>query len=108
MTRKSGREPPISYRPPQELREEFFARVERSGLSACGFITRTVFGSDAPRQARRPSVQQQEIARLLAETARLHDRLQAIGAADAALLEEAVSDLREIRAACLLAMGRAP
>jgi hypothetical protein len=46
-----------------------------------------------PRQARRPQIGQRDVARLLAETA---------------LLDEAVRDLREIRAACLKALGRTP
>lgn len=105
----SKREPPISYRPPQAMREEFRARVERSGLSASGYITQCLFAGDGPRAARGAAVDRQLIARLLAETAALHDRLQALEArADPALLAEAIGDLREIRAACLHALGRKP
>jgi len=39
---RKKREAPISYRPPAALREEFFARVEKSGLSASGFITKSI------------------------------------------------------------------
>ncbi|CAH2407914.1 hypothetical protein [Mesorhizobium escarrei] len=109
MTDERKRQAPISYRPPEELREEFRARVEKSGLSVNAFITASIFGAPAPRQARRPAVEHREVARLLAETARLHDRLQAMaGGHDPALLDEAVRDLREIRAACLVALGRSP
>lgn len=111
MTEKETRAAPISYRPPAELREAFRARVEASGLSVNAFITQAIFDQDAPRQRRRASVKQQAIARLLAEIARLRDRLGAVGVEadlDAALLEEAVRDLREIRAACLAALGRKP
>ncbi|MCF8710309.1 hypothetical protein [Rhizorhapis sp. SPR117] len=114
MTERSRRDAPISYRPPEALREEFHARVARSGLSLNAFITQSVFADDAPRQARRAPVEQQEIARLLAETARLHDRLHdCLGAVgvdglDAALLADAMRDLRDIRAACLSALGRKP
>lgn len=110
MTERDRRDAPISYRPPVALRAEFDARVARSGLSVSGFITAAVFGDAAPRQVRHAPVPQQEIARLLAETARLHDRLNAAGIAggDAVLLEEAVRDLREIRAALLAALGRKP
>ena len=57
MSKKTGkkREAPISYRPPAALREEFHSRVEKSGLSASAFITKSVFGNDAPRQSRRPA-----------------------------------------------------
>lgn len=111
MTVKSGREAPISYRPPAALRDEFLARVERSGLSASGYITHCIFKHNPPRQVRRPPVERQEVARLLAETARLQDSLLAIAAAsdaDAELLAEACRDLQEIRAACLSALGRKP
>lgn len=109
MTERTTRDAPISYRPPTELRETFHARVEASGLSVNAFITQAIFAQDAPRQRRRAPVEQQMIARLLAEAARLHDRLNAVGSAadvDAALFEKAVRDLRELRAACLAALGR--
>jgi hypothetical protein len=109
MTEKKRRDAPISYRPPERLREDFHARVARSGLSVNAFITSAVFADDAPRQTRRAPVEQQEVARLLAELAALHDRLAAVGAdgaIDAGLLDAAVRDLREIRAACLSALGR--
>ena len=111
MTEKTTRDAPISYRPPTELREMFRARVEASGLSVNAFITQAVFEHDARRQVRRAPVEQQTIARLLAETARLHDRLGTVllsAEFDAALLEESLRDLREIRAACLAALGRKP
>ena len=58
-----------------------------------------------------PAREQQQIARLLSETARLHDCLRELGhtdGTDPALLEEAVRDLHEIRAALLSALGRKP
>lgn len=110
MTEKTKREAPISYRPPEALREEFRARVEKSGLSVNAFLTASVFGDAPPRRSRRPSVEQRDVARLLAETALLNERFKCLGeaGADAALLYEAVRDLHEIRAACLLALGRSP
>jgi len=95
MTKK--RDAPISYRPPESLRAEFRARLERSGMSASGYITQCVFAEAGPRAARSTTADRQLIARLLAETARLHDRLLAleVGAEDAALLEAAMGDLRE-------------
>ena len=109
MTEKTKREAPISYRPPYELREQFRARVEESGLSVNAFITAAVFGDDAPKPARRASASRADVARLLAETALLNKRLKGLGeAADPALLEDAIRALREIRAACLKALGRSP
>lgn len=109
MTEKTTREAPISYRPPHELREQFRARVEESGLSVNAFITAAVFGDNAPKPARRTSASRADVARLLAETALLNERLKGLaGNADPALLEGAMRDLREIRAACLRALGRSP
>ena len=108
MTEKK-REAPISYRPPSELREQFRARVEDSGLSVNAFITAAVFGEGAPEPLRRASARRQDIARLLAETALLNERLKALmDGADTGAVEGAMADLREIRAACLAALRRAP
>jgi len=111
MTEKKKRDAPISYRPPEALREEFRARVERSGLSVSAYITQSIFESEAPRQVRRAPIEQQQVARLLSEIARLHDCLRELGRSDGvdpALLDEAVRDLHEIRAALLSALGRKP
>lgn len=102
------RDAPISYRPPAKLREEFRTRVERSGLSTSGYITQCVFAGDGPRAARGATADRQLIAKLLAEAAALHDRLVALEGADPDGLAEAMGNLREIRAACLLALGRKP
>lgn len=111
MTEKKKRDAPISYRPPEALREEFRTRVEKSGLSVNAFITQAIFEAPAPRQARRAPIEQQQIARLLSETARLHDCLRELGqsdGADPALLAGALRDLQDIRAALLSALGRRP
>lgn len=118
MTEKNDRESPISYRPPKALRDEFHARVERSGLSVSAFITQAIFDAPPPRSARRPAAGQGDIARLLAETALVGDQLRALRIAAAATdgddpqqeaaLDEALTALREIRAACLIALGRTP
>ena len=110
----SKREAPISYRPPQALREDFVRRVERSGLSISAFITKCVFDRDPPRQSRRPPVEEQDLARLLGRCAQLRDALHEIGLAQgrgsavALTVEAALDELTAIRAALLKAMGRAP
>lgn len=111
MTDESKREAPISYRPPAHLREQFRARVEKSGLSVNAYITRAVFDAAPPRQSRRPALAQQDLARLLAETAALRARLDAVpvdGEREALLHEEAVRSLHDIRLLLMQAMGRAP
>src|ERR1700676_2592497 len=105
----SKRKAPISYRPPEELREEFERRVEASGLPNSAFITKPVFGADPPRQSRRPSIEQQAVAQILAALACVRDQLQAVattmgqGGASGVMFEEAVRALTEIRAACFQA-----
>ncbi|WP_218669481.1 hypothetical protein [Hydrogenophaga sp. H7] len=74
MARKK-RAPPISYRPPAKLRDEFAARVRDSGLSVSGFITRAVFAGVAPRARPKPSLDRAAAATLLAQAAAIADRL---------------------------------
>ena len=111
---KRRREPPISYRPPRELRAEFYRRVESSGLSTSAFITKALFDHEPGRQSRRPALEQQLLARLLGEAGKIRNELHAISRQpeecerNAELLETAVQELTEIRAALLKAMGRNP
>lgn len=110
---RKKREAPISYRPPAKLREEFLARVEKSGLSTSGYITKAVFGQGAPRQARRPAAEQQLLARLLVQAAAVRQRLDDIdrtrdGHEYAQVIAQAAEDLAVIRAALLKAMQRQP
>jgi len=103
---------PISYRPPQGLRDEFMERVGKSGLSTCGFITQSVFDTAPPRQSRRPSIEQKLLAKLLNEAAKIHGDLQHIPSADSddvrVQIEAATEELTLIRTALLKAMGRNP
>ena len=112
-TRKDHKRPaPISYRPPVSLREEFAARVEKSGLSTCAYITRAVFNVSPSRQYRRPPLEQKLLARLLCEAAKIHADLEQINSLDGddsdRQIETATETLIEIRAALLKAMGRNP
>lgn len=108
------RNAPISYRPPSGREDEFQARVARSGLSQNGYITECVFRGEAPRASRRPVIEQQLVAQLLSQAARLHDQLHDIslmaGESPAIVmrLEQANAELAAIRAACFKAFGRTP
>ena len=110
----SKREAPISYRPPKELRAEFHERVLASGLSTSAFITKSVFGRDPPRRSRRPSIEHEAVAQILAGLAQVRDELHVLdkhlgeGSVDRALIEDAVRSLTEIRALCFKALGRKP
>ncbi len=110
--KNTKREAPISYRPPKDLREEFRARVEKSGLSTGAFITKAIFAADPPRQSRRPSMEAELLARLLAQAAKIRDELHEISLSGSddrgAVIEAAFGELTEIRAALLKASGRQP
>ena len=108
------REAPISYRPPAELRDKFHLRVKQSGLSTSAYITKCCLDIDPPRQSRRPVVEEKLLAKLLAEAAAIRMNLDAIDSATdgsvetEVLLEQAVDELGQIRAALLKTMGRKP
>lgn len=106
------RKAPISYRPPKDLRAEFDARVEKSGLSTSAFITKAIFKMEPSPQSRRPALETKLLAKLLAQAAEikqeLHDVSTSGGEGNLLLLEKAADELTEIRAALLKAMGRTP
>jgi len=116
MTDKTDkkRDSPVSYRPPAELRDEFRRRVEASGLPVNAYITKALFALDTPRRARRPPVEKQMLAQLLARSAAIRDALDAAArvAGDEAhavgALKTACDELTVIRAALLKMMERAP
>ena len=105
---------PISYRPPKALEANFLRRVERSGLSTSAFITKCIFDRDPPRQSRRPPVEKQDLARLLARCAQISDKLHEVALAQgedsaaSSILESVHGELTTIRAAVMSALGRAP
>ena len=109
---KNKRTAPISYRPPQGLRDEFMERIKKSGLSTCAFITESIFNTAPPRQSRRPPIEQKLLARLLNEAAKIHCDLQQIPSSDGedvrVQIEAATEELTLIRTALLKAMGRNP
>lgn len=114
MTRRTKSRPaPISYRPPERLREEFHTRVRNSGQSANAFITAAIFGQMAPRARARSPLTQRLAAMLLSQAARINDRLeQGSGSTSDAqheqLLQECRDELAEIRSYLMLVLGRDP
>ena len=109
MSRKR-RKAPVSYRPPEKLRDEFHARVLKSGLSINAFITAAVFEAEAPRARRRSSLDQKMAAMLLSQAARIGDRLgeplPGSPVAHATALRECRDELSEIRTCLMHLLGR--
>lgn len=113
MARKDRpkREAPISYRPPERLREEFYTRVLNSGLPVSAFITAAVFGKEAPRARRLPPLEQQMLTQVLSQSARIKDDLRSVppgSPAQTALLKECLGELTEIRTCLMNILGREP
>lgn len=106
--KRKKRESPIPYRPPADLREEFLARVEKSGQSTNAFITRCCLGIDPPRQSRRSPLETKLLAQILAEAAAIRDQLHEaqLSGGDPLVLEQAVRALSDIRNALLKNAGR--
>lgn len=98
---------PVSYRPPERLRDEFYVRAQNSGLSLNAFITQSVFGASAARQ----KGDRKLAACLLSQAAQINDRLADLdqacqSARQEAILQECRDELAEIRAALLKQMGK--
>ena len=98
------RSAPISYRPPRGLEGELLARHLKSGLSMNAFITEAIFSKSSPRQVRRPSVEKEELARLLVLAAKIHDALVAHDLTGIER-EQALEDLSVLRGAIFSALG---
>lgn len=109
--RRNKRDASISYRPPEGLLDEFRIRARNSGLSINAFITAAVLGQDAPCSRRSSSIGQKNAVQLLAQSARIRDRLEeGVRPTDDAnceyLLQECTDELAEIRTALMAALGR--
>lgn len=90
------------------------ALSDRTGLTLAALIRRALFGTNPPRAARRPTINHQAVARLLAQLGKIGSNLNQLarqantGRYPTESLEEALRDLAELRLACLQALGREP
>lgn len=102
---KQKRPSPISYRPPQNKREDFTARVQASGLSTNAYINECVFGKSRHRPAERKA-----LAELLATSAQIKTTLHAIKLTEASAhglpIEQAIEELMLIRNGIMRLLGR--
>lgn len=103
----TGKRPaPVSYRPPEKLRDEFYARAKNSGLSLNAYITQAVF----ERGSGSAACDKKMLALLLSQAARINTHLEEMEACTSGghvmLLEECRHELAEIRAALLEGMRK--
>lgn len=116
MTEKTDhkRDAPISYRPPAKLRDEFYRRIEASGLPVNAYITKALFDLPTPRGTRRPPIEKEMLALLLARSAAIRDTLDSAARVDGDeahtgnALKAACEELAVIRAALMKLMERTP
>lgn len=100
------REPPLSIRLPKGGRAEIARRAEQAGLSVNAYAAKALLDLQPPRRTRRPPAEVRAVVRLLPELAAIRDRLDTLGGADTAVLEEVVALLTEIRNGIMAALGR--
>ena len=112
MARKP-RPPPLSVRLPPDERAELESRADRAGLSVSGYFRTVAF--DTPRHARRPSVNEQELARLLGAIGRIGSNVNQLARTansgswpDSRALSDACADIRWIRDTLIRALGMTP
>jgi hypothetical protein len=91
------------------------AACERAGLSLAGYARSQLLSAPPVRQARRPPVERAELARLLGELGKIGSNMNQIarvlnGGGDGVLgdFTAVQTDIAEIRAVIMLALGRAP
>lgn len=114
MTEKTDktRDSPISVRIPTDRQAEFRRRVEQSGLSTNAYINRAILNAPIPRGARKPPVEKQMLAELLARAGMIHDDLDKAARIDAEnpdtaqAVKAGVAELEIIAAGVLKLMER--
>jgi hypothetical protein len=89
--------------------------ADRAGLTAGSYARQAILGAPAPRQVRRPPIERRELARLLGELGKIGGNLNQLARAansgtvlDGVEIGAALAGLRDVRAAVLAALGRAP
>ena len=93
---------------------ELDARARKSGLSIGGFVRAVAFGSAGPRAVKRPTVEKEQLARLLGEIGKLGSNVNQIARHVNATrdlptvqeLDEMRSELVAMRAELMRALGR--
>jgi hypothetical protein len=114
-TEKRVRDSVLPVRLAADERATLDAAAEKAGLTTSSYARQAMLGAPAPRQVRRPPVERQELARLLAELGKVGSNLNQLAkAVNSGIvpygneIEAALVGLRDVRGAILKALGRAP
>ncbi|MGZ3218572.1 plasmid mobilization protein [Paracoccus sp. T5] len=100
---------------PDEL-AEIVAQADRAQLTPASYARSVLLSAPAPRARRRPSIEAEAMGRLLGELGKVGSNLNQIAhhmnagrnEVSPAAMEAALSEVADIRAAILEAMGRKP
>jgi hypothetical protein len=112
---RKPRPSPFTVRLSPEQRAELESRADRAGLSIGGYFTSAVFDTPPPRQSRRPSVVEQELAKLMGAIGRIGSNVNQLthqahlgSWPDSRLLKQACDDIRMMRDTLIRAFGMTP
>ena len=104
--------PRLTIRLSIDERSDLEARADKLGLSMGGYCKSVIFNTPPPKASRRPARDKAELARLLGQVSMLGNnvnqiakRLHVTSSLDQHRLREAITDLYDIRAAILNALG---
>ncbi len=96
-------------------RAEILTRADKAGLSVAGYLRSAVLQTPPPRQSRRPSVNHQELARVLAQLGKIGSNVNQMarvancgGWPGYNRINEARQEIHEIRDLVMKALGVTP
>lgn len=114
-TEKRVRRSILPIRLAADERAALDAAAEKAGLTTSSYARQAMLGAPAPRQVRRPPVERRELARLLGELGHIGGNLNQLAkSANTSVvvygneIAAALGQLREMRDAVLVALGREP
>ncbi|PCJ47365.1 MAG: plasmid mobilization relaxosome protein MobC [Gammaproteobacteria bacterium] len=104
--------PRLSIRLSDDQRLEIETRAQNAGLTMGGYCKTVIFKTPAPRRSRRPVPEKAELSKLLGHVSRVGSNVNQISrqlnmysAIDIVEVKNALSDVAELRAAIMKALG---
>ena len=112
---QTPRRPPFSIRLSDEQRADLDSRADRARLSTGGYAISAIFNTPPPRQSYRPSVVEEELARLMGAIGKIGSNINQLAHQahlgswpDSRALQQACADIRMMRDTLIRAFGRTP